>query len=271
MNAHKTNNKPLTLDEQIAALLGLKERQEKVMGLVQDELNNIRELDKAAIDSKNAADQGNTQRGGIWENVRNIALKVYDATVDAPDTRYQVFSDVLDEFLNPKGGDAADKVKLTTAGQYASTGRKFLVTLLTDQERSPDDFREAGVKEVREAFKDGKVKARSTALSEPMKQLRYAAKHGTDKEWHTQFDAEGKPTHAGIEALVLLIEGIYNPIKARKDKNSKKAEAARAIPELQQQAPAEPAVNEVVAGEITDAAELEHLEQNNEVLKKQAV
>lgn len=259
MNAKK-EAKTLTLDEQIAALLGLKERQEKVAGLVADELAAIRKLDKDALDSKNAADQARGQKSTIWENVRSIALKVYDATTDAPDTRYQVFSDVLDEFLNPKGGDAADKVKLTTAGQYASTGRKFLVTLLTEQGQDPNEYREASVKDVRNAFKDGTVKARNTVLVTPMKQLRYAAKHATDTEWQN------------IAAVMGAIEGLYNPIKARKDKSSKKAEAARAIPELQQQSPAEPTTAETVAGEIADdAAELTALENHNEVLKKEAV
>lgn len=254
MNA-KNETKALTLDEQIAVLLGLKERQEKLSGLVADELKAIRELDAQATDSKNAADQANGQRNSIWDNVKSIVFKVHEATKDAPDTRHQVFSDLMDEFLNPKGGVAADKVKLSTAGQYASTGRKFLVTVLTDQGHEPEEYSEASVKDVREAFKDGKVKARNKALAEPMKHLRYAAKHATDAEWLL------------IATVTGAIEALYNPIKARRDRSSKKGEAARAIPELQQQSPAEPTTAETVAGEIVNADQAD----DGEGIKQQAV
>lgn len=266
MNA-KANNEALTLEQQIQALMQLQARRDAILPLVAEEVAAIRELDKAAMDSKNAADQGNGQKGSIWDNVRGIVMKVYDATMDAPDTRHQVFSDVLDEFLNPKGGAGTDKVKLTTAGQYASTGRKMLVTLLTEQGRDPEDFREAGVKDVRHAFKDVNVVARNEELAELGKKLRYAAKHGTEKEY------------AALELVKEAITALYNPIRSRKDKASKKSQAAVAVPELQQQAPAEPAQHEVTAGDAADvaeqlandAAELAALDDNNEVLKKQAV
>lgn len=253
MNA-KTENKPLSLDEQIAALLALKERREAVAGLVGEELDNIRKLDAAAIDSKNAADQANGQRGSIWDNMRSIMFKVYDATADAPDTRHQVFTDVLDEFLNPKGGDAADKVKLTTAGQYASTARKYLTTIMSPEAgTTPVDVPELSVKDAREAFKDAGHKARVTAQAEPLKQLRYAAKHGTDAEYAEQ-----------VKAVFAAIEGLYNPIRARKDKASKKAEADREIRDLVQQQPAAPAVVEIVAADIAG-------DDGEEVQKQQAV
>lgn len=234
MNA-KTNNKPLTIAEQIAALQAIAARSEKIMALVADDVTAIREADQAATESKNAADQASGQRNTIWTHVRNIAFKVQEVTADEPDTAAQVFCDVMDEFLNPKGGDAAEKVKLTTAGQYASTGRKMLTELLIVPGADLNKYREATVREVREAFKDAKVQARNAGLSHLSKALRYAAKHGTDEEY------------ALIDGVVKAVTDLYNPIKARKDKTSKKAEAAREIGALQQQAPAEPAVLELAA------------------------
>lgn len=253
MNAKTNENKALSLDEQIAALLALKDRREAVIGLVGEELENIRKLDAAAIDSKNAADQANGQRGSIWDNIRSVMFKVYDATNDAPDTRHQVFTDVLDEFLNPKAGAGADKVKLTTAGQYASTARKYLTTIMTAEAgTTPADIPELSVKDAREAFKDVAHKARVSAQAEPLKMLRYAAKHGTDAEYTEQ-----------VKMVYLAIEELYNPIRARKDKTSAKATADREIRDLQQQAPTEPGVIETVAGEIAG--------NDEEVLKQQAV
>lgn len=245
----------LTIEEQIEALMQLKARREAVAALVGDDLQAIRDADAAANASKNAADQANGQRGSIWEHTRSIMFKVYDATKDAPDTRHQVFTDVMDEFLNPKGGDAADKVKLTTAGQYASTGRKYLTTIMTDTGVSPEEVPELSVKDAREAFKDVHHRARVAAQAEPLKQLRYAAKHGTDAEYAEQ-----------VKAVFAAIEGLYNPIKARKDKSSKKAEADREIRDIVQQQPTAPGVVEVVAGEIADATE-----EGEEVIKMQAV
>ncbi len=237
MNA-KANNKPLTIAEQIAALQAIAERSEKIMQLVSDDVNAIREADKAATDSKNHADQANGQRNAIWTHVRNIAFKVQEVTADAPDTAAQVFSDVMDEFLNPKGGDNADKVKLSTAGQYASTGRKMLTELLIVPGGDLNKVREATVRDVREAFKDSKVQPRNVVLAVFSKNLRYAAKHGTDEEY------------AAIDAVKAAVEALYSPIKARKDKASKKAEAAREIGALQQQAPAEPGVLDIAAGVV---------------------
>lgn len=266
----KTNEAkaPLTIEQQIAALTEMKERRDAVVALVSDELAVIRELDKAAIESKNAADQASGQKSNIWDAIKACVFKVYEHTADAPDTRHQVFTDVFDEFLNPKAAAGTDKVKLTTAGQYASTGRKMLVTLLTEQGQSPEDYADATVRDVREAFKSGTVQARNKLLGEVGKSLRYAAKHATEEEWKMfAFVAEA-------------ITELYNPVKARKDRSSKKAEAAREVPELQQNAPAEPAVVETINNGDTIADEAaadmaaalnESDAQLGEVIKQQAV
>lgn len=238
-----TNNKALTLDEQIAALLEMKARSEKIRAMVAPELETLRALDAAAIDSKNHADQLNGQKGTIWSNVQAIMAKVYDATVGEEDTRHQVFTDAMDEFLNPKATHG-DKVKLTTAGQYASTARKLLVEVITKQGTEPVKYAEMSVAEVRKEFRDAEVAARLDVIGNWMKDLRYAAKHGTAQEL------------AQLDTVKEAIYTIYNPIRARKDKTSKKAEADREIRDLQQQAPTEPGTVESVVADI--AAEVEH-------------
>lgn len=251
MNA-KTTEK-LTIQQQIEALQAIAARSAQLMELVGADVQAIRDADKAATDSKNAADQMNGQRSTIWEHVRNVAFKVQEITADDPATASQVFCDVMDEFLNPVQA-GAEKVKLSTAGQYASTGRKMLTELLIVPGADLETYRNATVKDVREAFKDVKVQARNNANGELGKMLRFAAKHGTVEEYDT--------AHA---AVVEAIKALYNPIKARKDKASKKAEAARELGDLQQQAPSEPAVVETVAADLVGEGEA------GEAVKQQAV
>lgn len=252
MNA-KTENKPMTIAEQIAYLQGIAERAANVMAAVGDDVKAIREADKAAIDSKNAADQMNGQRSTIWNHVRNVAFKVQELTANDPSEAAQVFSDVMAEFLSP-AQVGTEKVKLTTAGQYASTGRKMLTELLIVPGADLETYRNATVKEVREAFKDVKVQARNTAAGEVGKLLRYAAKHATPEEWDAAFVLVQQAAAA-----------LYNPVKARKDKNSKKGEAARELADLQQQAPAEATTVETAAAELVGEGDA------GEVQKQQAV
>lgn len=242
MNKQTNNDVVLTLDEQIAALIAIKARREEVMELVGPDVQALRELDKAAVDSKNAADQLGGQRGSIWEHIRNIVFKVHQVTVDATDTREQVFTDVLNEFLNPPQV-GADKVKLSTAGQYASTGRKFLVSILTEQGQSPEDYADATVKDVRESFRDAKVQARIEYVGKLTKALRYVAKYATVEEY------------AGMTAVMEAVDALYTPVKQRKDKTSKKAEADAQLRDNQQQAPTEATIVEHVANTITGDSE----------------
>ena len=228
----------LTLDEQIAQLLSRKEKTEAVQALVAAELEAIRALNANTVNAKNVNDAATADKGTMWGHTFSIIEKIHDATQDNPEDRYQLFTDAMDEFLNLPADAEGNKPKATTASMYASTGRKLLVEVVTDQGKALEEFADKSYKEVREAFKDTKDAALLSQIGEAAKQLRYVVKHGTTEE------------KAELEGLFSLITEAYNPVKARKDASSTKALADATLRDDAQQAPNEGTTVETVAGEL---------------------
>lgn len=236
--AKNANLAALSLDE----LIALKQRGAKVAEAVAGEVQAIRELSAGVVDAKNAADHGNTLKGSLWSHVFAVAAKVAELTTDATDTRYQVFTDALAEFLIPATGADGKPVKLSTAGQYASTGRKLLLHV-TDTGEDIAIYADKTRKDVMQAFKDTKDAALLDKVAEANKRLRFVVKHGTDAE---------------KEALVALLEmatDLYNPVLARKDKTKRAAQADATLRDNRQQQPTEGATVEMVAGNIAETAD----------------
>lgn len=227
------------LDAEIARLVAMKEASEKMKALLGDDLERLRELDAKSVAAKNVAGENTGTMGSIWELVYGITTKIHDATTDSPETREQMFVDALDEFMNPPIPAGVDKVKVTTAGQYASTARKLLVKV-TEAKADIHEFDGKSVKDVRQSFKAADMLARLETAAGISKELRFIAKYGKADD---------------LIAISEAVRVVYNPIKAARDAKSKKGEAAKAIPELQQQAPAEAGTVETVAAELADAGE----------------
>lgn len=203
-------------------------------------LERIEQAQTKLIDAKNVADDAKTEGNNVWKDIFSIAAMVHDATVKNPEYRYELFTDAMEKFIVPAQGPDGKPLKLTTAGQYASTARKLLVDVCTAQHRDIAEFMEMSVKEVREEFKDSTHAALNEAIGETAKNLRYVVKYGTDDERKV------------LEAYLAEAVKLYNPVKARRDAASKKGQAAKAVPELQQQAPADGGVVETVAADLAD-------------------
>lgn len=82
------------------------------------------------------------------------------------------------------------------------------------------------------------------ALKKANQQARFIIKNG------------GEAGHKELNELFQLVAAVYGPIKAKKDASSKKGEAAKLLPELQQQPPVEAGNVETVAADLSaDAGE----------------
>lgn len=236
MNANKNaiDLSALNLDE----LIALKTRGEAIRKLVEPNINALRAIEAELTVNKNHADQMSGQRGSIWENVFAVMSTVYNETQGAESIRDQMFADAMGEFMTPKKTEGGDKVKTSTAGQYASTARKLLVEVITPTGTKPEDYADKSVADIRQEFKDAVVVHRLDQLAKMMKDLRYAAKHATPEEW------------AAYVNVAAVATELYNPVKARKDKTSAKATADREIRAGVQQQPTAPTVVETVVGDI---------------------
>lgn len=225
-------------DMSLDALIALRQQSAEIAAACAADVEAIREKNAGVINAKNATDHGNTLKNGLWANVFNVIAKVAELTKDHPEIRYQVFTDTLAEFLVLPAHADGTKPKMTTAGQYASTGRKLLIDVITQQNRDPEEFAEMSVKDVRELFRDRKDAAKMEAIGEAGKRLRYVVKHGTEDE------------KARIAGILGEVDKLWNPVKARKDASKNKAKADAELRNDRQQAPSAPAVLETVAANI---------------------
>lgn len=224
-----------------------------------DHLEKLAALQDRVIAGKNASDDAETAKNGsdgIWSHV--FALAVIVETVTAAngntDERADLFNDVMGQWTQPGVGPDGKPLKLTTTGQYASTARKALEAVTASGETLAK-FDGVGVAEVRASFRSKADVVLLDMVKDATLQLRYIVKHGK---------AEAK--EETIKLLCELIGAEYRPIKAAKDAASNKGKAATALPELQQQPPAEAGTVETAADALADAGNEEEAEP-----QKQAV
>lgn len=235
-------------ENKIAMYRRLADAADLITQKIAPQIEVLQGLNDKAVAAKNASDEGNTIKdgeGGIWKTVFAVAQTIENETVGMETERHQLFTDALSLFLIPKTDDAGKPLKLSTVGQYASTARKLLCEVVTKQGTKLDKYADLGVKDVRQLFRNKADAVMLEALSEAGKQARYAIKHG------------GEDAHKELSELFALITEVYRPIKAKKDAASKKGQAAVAVPELQQQAPAEAGNVETVAAELAGVEEVE--------------
>ena len=233
------NNKHMTLEQQIEALQAQVARKADLAAGIETELTALRNANGKAIDAKNAADQLGGVKSDIWGNVKNVIF--YIAGNVPKEEREQAFIDVMAEFLDAGTGADGKPLKLTTVGQYASTGRRVLTELVTKRGMSENDL-SGGYNDVRKLFKSTAELALIKRAGEIGKRIRFIIKHGNRVE-------------STLEALEEAVELFYAPLKAAKDAASNKAKADKEIRANVQQQPTAPTVVETVAGQIGEAAE----------------
>lgn len=234
----KANKIALSIDEQIAQLTKQKEASDKVKGLIAPQLETLRKLQGDVTDAKNAADTMGTAKNGIWEAVFTATQKIEEATRETPQLREQVFTDALADFLIVPATPEGKPGKLTTVGQYASTARKVLVELVTVQGIKLETLADKSVADIRKMFRKVEDQVMLNDAAEASKRIRYVIKHGKPEE------------KAQLNPLFQLIREVYDPIKARKDANSKANTAQKELNANMQQHPSAPTVVETVAANL---------------------
>lgn len=237
-------NKHLTIEQQIAALQAQVARKAELIGAVEGDLLILRTANGKAINAKNAADELGGVKTDIWGSVKNVMWHIAN-NVAAPE-REQAFVDVMAEFLTAGTDTAGKSLKLTTVGQYASTGKKVLTELVTKQGMTEEQL-SGGYNDVRKLFKSAAELALVARAGEISKQLRFIIKH----------DKNAAET---LEALEEAVQTFYNPLKAAKDATTQAAKADREIRDGVQQQPTAPTVVETVAAEIADIGEVQEEE-----------
>lgn len=153
---------------------------EKIAGLVGDDLTALRTADEASRKAKNVADDFAAVKGTIWQSVKNIVNVVADNA--KPDEREQLYFDVMGTILAPGTGPDGKALKLSTAGQYASTGKKML-THLIGKGYTCEQLQDKTRAEVMALFKSADERARLELIGNASKHLRYLSKHATADEW----------------------------------------------------------------------------------------
>ena len=229
----KTDLSGLSLDE----LIAFKQRTAEIAAACREEIDAIRRLDGGLRDAKNVADHANTERKSLWGSVFAVAAKVYDATEKEPSIRYEAFTDALSEFLIPATGPDGKPLKLSTAGQYASTGRKLLMHC-TDKHVNIAEYADKSREDAMADMRDKSQAKREEAAREASKRLRYIIKHGTEAE------------RVALDTLITDVEKVWQPVKLRVDGKKAAAKGAKELADNRQQAPTEPATLETVAANI---------------------
>lgn len=219
-----------------------------IAGKIAPQIEALQALNDKAVNAKNAADEGSTVKdgeNGIWKTVFAVAQIIEaDTRNGLENERHQLFTDALSLFLIPKTDAAGKPLKLSTVGQYASTARKLLCEVVTKQGTTLDKYADMGVKDVRQLFRSKDDAVMLEALKKANQQARFIIKNG------------GEAGHKELNELFQLVAAVYGPIKAKKDASSKKGEAAKLLPELQQQPPVEAGNVETVAADLSaDAGE----------------
>ena len=173
---------------------------EKITALVADDLEALKAADAIARDAKNVTDQLGGVRSSIWSAVQHIVQVVADNA--KPEEREQLYFDVMGSILSPGTGPDGKAMKLSTAGQYASTGRKML-THLIGKGYTADQLQEKTRQEVMALFKGADERARLEESKDAAKHIRYIAKHGTADDWGL------------IAQVIKSIESGYNTVHTR--------------------------------------------------------
>lgn len=202
---------------------------EKITAIVGDDLAALRTADEAARHAKNVADGFATVKGSIWSSVQNIVRVVAENA--KPEEREQLYFDVMGTILAPGTGPDGKALKLSTAGQYASTGRKML-THLIGKGYTCEQLQDKTRAEVMALFKSADERARLDLIATAQKQLRYLAKHATADEWGL------------IEQAVKSIESGYNATHTRVEAGKNATATDTAQPQN------DATIVETVAGEL---------------------
>lgn len=202
---------------------------EKIAGLVADDLEALRAADAIARDAKNVTDQLGGVRASIWSSVQNVVQVVADNA--KPEEREQLYFDVMGSILAPGTGPDGKALKLSTAGQYASTGRKML-THLIGKGYTAEQLQEKTRAEVMALFKGADERARLEEMKDAAKHLRYIAKHGTADDWGL------------VSQVIKSIEAGYNAVHSRVNAGKNATDVAER-PEMN-----EAAIIETVAAQL---------------------
>lgn len=202
-----------------------------------DVLERIAERDNALRDAKNTADAAKTVQSDLWVDVMAVTEAVFHATERQPDARDMVISAVMRQFLHVEKG-----AKRSTAGQYASTARKLL-EFVTANKLEISEFMGMKRSAIMEAMRDKAHAALLEAVNDAAKKGRYIAKHGTTEE------------RKALEALLVDMERIAAPIRARRDGEKAASVGQRELAELKQQHPSVPTVIETVTAAVSGEGE----------------
>lgn len=223
----------MTLDE----LIALRQMVEVIRQENAETLQALRGLEPALVDAKNVADDAKTKKDSLWQSVFALVVSVFESTREMPQFRHMVFSDTLAEFIEPKRTESGDKLPISTVGQYASTGRKFLLWC-TEKGEEPADYADKQRPAIMDAMKDAGLLALLVKVKNASKTAGFIMKHGDMAE------------RKALEALFKQIDAIQQPVKARKEGKKAAAVATKELQDLRQQHPAQPATVEAVAANI---------------------
>lgn len=213
------------------------DRVNKLKESVKIELETLAVLESKAKDFKNLADENRTGNGSIWQNVASIVFSLAENPDVPKDEREQSFTDVMGQFLMPGAGPDGKPLKLSTVGQYASTGRKMLTKLVTEQGMGRDKLEQLARPDVMKLFKSGEEKQLSDLSDKIGQQLRFIIKHSPNKL-------------QDVQAIAEFVEAYYNPIKSAKD--SEAAAKGKQVAHDAAQHPTAPTVVETVAATVIE-------------------
>ena len=227
------------MQEQINAVNA---EREAVKGIVEScaaYVEEIRGYQERIIAGKNAGDDAKAAGSDLWRAVFNVARTVADATEEAPEMRAMAFADAMADFLQVKQGEDGKPLKLSTAGQYASTGKKLLEKVTKDNLEIAS-FADMTRKDVMLELKPQDHAAMLKDIVEASKNMRFIVKNGTDDE------------RESLRAIFEAVTVFYQPVKTRKEAESTKVQAAKTLADDRQQAPTEPAELETVIAAIVE-------------------
>lgn len=195
-------------------------------------IDRIKAEGQKQVAAKNAADDAKTGKSGLWGDCVSMA-EIVAANVPATE-REMVFTLVLRDILEGEGTN--------TAKMYASTAKRVLTVLHTDQGKEFSELREASYAEIQKMLKPDLNPEFTQRYTELVKQLKYVGRKAEKA--------------ASLELLAKLEDEVgkaYRPLKAASDAKTAAAKAAAELESNKQQAPETGAVVETVAKQEAQA------------------
>lgn len=206
-----------------------------VAAAVKADLDAIRVAQTGLDEAAGIAEDAKETRTGLWGHVLNVTLAVADATTEHPEFREMVYGYTMGPFLKEK--------QRSTAKNYASTGKKVLLKLLTDEGMDPETVRGMAFADIRDALKPAKSADRIEAerlATEAKERISFILRYASA-------EVGGEEPLARLQRIAEAVERDWNPVKRAKDAATAAEKGAAALQELKQQSPREATTAETVA------------------------